>query len=145
MGFRDLTNDEITAVLERERVIRIGFSDGADQFIVPVFYTLYQGALCGLTIPGRKTRLGAANPNVAFQVDSTLTTGPWEWESVSGQGTWEEVPDPAEFGPFAMQLRQELADSPAWAAQLLQERFAKFGMVAWRIRPTATSGRAHEP
>ena len=144
MGFRDFETDEIAATLERERVIRIAFSHEGELYLVPVFYVWHEGALCGLTTPGRKTRLGQANPAVAFQVDSSATIGPWEWSSVSGQGTWEEVPNPAEFGPFAMRLREKLADSPEWAAQLLQQRFAKFGIVAWRIRPTAMSGRAHE-
>ena len=144
MGFRDFDDDQIHACLERERVIRIAFSHDGELYLVPVFYTWHEGALCGLTTPGRKTRLGAANPNVAFQVDSTAETGPWAWSSVTGQGTWEEVPNPADFGPFALKLRDKLSDSPEWAAQLLQERFAKFGMIAWRIRPTAMSGRAHE-
>jgi hypothetical protein len=88
--------------------------------------------------------MAAANPQVGFQIDSSASTGPWEWSSVSGHGQWEVVSSPAEFGPFAMALREKLADSPAWAAQLLQERFAKLGMVAFRIRPTRLNGRAHE-
>jgi nitroimidazol reductase NimA-like FMN-containing flavoprotein (pyridoxamine 5'-phosphate oxidase superfamily) len=145
MGFRDLDRSEIGSVLAAERVIRIGFVAGEERYIVPVFYTWYQGALCGLTTPGRKTRMGSANPAVAFQVDSSATTGPWEWSSISGEGIWEEVPNPAEFGPFAVQLRERLADAPPWAQALLQERFATIGMVPWRIRPTAMSGRAHQP
>ena len=94
MGFRDFDDDQIHACLERERVIRIAFSHDGELYLVPVFYTWHEGALCGLTTPGRKTRLGAANPNVAFQVDSTADTGPWAWSSVTGQGTWEEVPNP---------------------------------------------------
>ncbi len=145
MGFQDLTPAEINLVLEKERVIRIAFSAETEQFIVPVFYTWYAGSLCGLTTPGRKTRLAEANPNVAFQIDSTYVTGPWEWASVSGQGTFARVPDPAEFGPFAAQLRESLSDSPDWAAKLLQERFAKLGMYPWRITPAEMSGRAHGP
>ncbi len=145
MGFQDLTPDEIELVLQKERVIRIAFSADGEQFLVPVFYTWYQGALCGLTTPGRKTRMAETNPNVAFQIDSTFVTGPWEWASVSGQGLFSPVPDPREFGPFAAQLRESLSDSPDWAAKLLQERFAKFGMYAWRITPAEMSGRAHGP
>jgi nitroimidazol reductase NimA-like FMN-containing flavoprotein (pyridoxamine 5'-phosphate oxidase superfamily) len=144
MGFRDLDRQETEAVLERERVIRIAFSGDGEQYVVPVFYTWHEGALCGLTTPGRKTTMAAANPSVGFQIDSSATTGPWAWTSVSGQGSWETVPSPAEFGPFALALRAKLADSPPWAAQLLQERFAKLGMVAFRIRPTRLNGRAHE-
>jgi nitroimidazol reductase NimA-like FMN-containing flavoprotein (pyridoxamine 5'-phosphate oxidase superfamily) len=144
MGFREFSKVEIEACLERERVIRIAFSANGETFLVPVFYVWHEGALCGLTTPGRKTRLAEANPNVAFQIDSSSETGPWEWSSVSGEGAWETVPSPAEFGPFAARLRDKLSDSPEWAALALQERFAKLGMVPWRIRPTRISGRAHE-
>lgn len=145
MGFRDLEPDEIDLVLEKERVIRTAFHADGEHFVVPMFYVWHDGALCGLTTPGRKTRLARANPAAGFQVDSTFATGPWEWASVSGQGRFEQVAEPTEFGPFAARLRSKLADSPAWAQVLLQERFERIGLFAWRIRPDSLSGRAHEP
>jgi len=145
MGFRDLDPAEIELVLEKERVIRIAFNAGGEQFLVPVFYTWFEGALCGLTTPGRKTRLGEANAQVAFQVDSTFATGPWEWASVSGQGLFGRVGDPKEFGPFAAQLSTKLADAPPWAQELLQARFKQLGIYAWRIAPSELCGRAHGP
>ena len=145
MGFRDLDPAEIELVLEKERVIRIAFHAGEEQFLVPVFFTWFEGALCGLTTPGRKTRLGEANPNVAFQVDSTFATGPWEWASVAGQGTFARVVEGREFGPFAAQLSTKLSDSPPWAQEMLQARFAKLGVYAWRITPSELSGRTHAP
>ena len=145
MGFQDLTPQEIELVLSKERVIRIAFSADGEQFLVPVFFVYHEGALCGLTTPGRKTRLGEANPEVAFQVDSTFETGPWEWASVSGQGEFSRVPNPADFGPFAAALQAKLTDAPKWAADMLQERFARLGLYAWRIQPSVISGRAHGP
>ncbi len=144
MGFRDLDRAGIERLLAEERVVRIAFSDGDERYLVPVFYTWHLGALCGLTTPGRKTRMAARDAIVAFQVDSTTVTGPYAWSSVSGQGQWEVVASAAEFGPFALALREKLGDAPAWAQQLLNERFAKLGMVAWRIRPGAMAGRTHE-
>ena len=145
MGFREFDRSEIEALLSAERVVRLGFSANGETFVVPVFFTWYEGTLCGLTTPGRKTRMAEANAHVAFQVDSSASTGPWEWSSVSGEGQFEVVRNPAEFGPFATQLQQRLADAPAWAGQELQARFARLGMVAWRIRPERISARAHAP
>lgn len=145
MGFQDLNPQEIELVLEKERVIRIAFSAGGEEFLVPVFFVFESGDLCGLTTPGRKTRLAEANPRVAFQVDSTYVTGPWEWASISGQGTFSRVADPKEFGPFAGKLSAKLTDSPEWATTMLQERFANLGMYAWRIKISEVSGRAHGP
>lgn len=145
MGFQDLTPQEIELVLDKERVIRIAFEAEGERFLVPVFYVLHDGALCGLTTPGRKTRLGEANSNVAFQIDSTFVTGPWEWASVSGSGTFSHVADPREFGPFAGKLQATLTDAPEWAANMLQDRFARLGIYAWRITMGDVSGRAHGP
>ncbi len=145
MGFQDLSLDEIDHVLEKERIIRVAFSAGGEQFLVPMFYIWHEGALCGLTTPGRKTRLAEQNPEVAFQVDSSYVTGPWEWASVSGQGTFSRVADPAEFGPFASRLQHRLSDSPEWAQVMLQRRFETLGMYPWRITPRELSGRAHGP
>lgn len=145
MGFQDLTPQEIELVLEKERVVRVAFSADGEQFLVPVFFVFDDGDLCGLTTPGRKTRLAEANPLVAFQVDSTYVTGPWEWASVSGQGTFSRVADPKVFGPFAARLRAKLDDSPEWAATMLQERFERLGIYAWRITISEISGRAHGP
>ncbi|MGE3073466.1 MAG: pyridoxamine 5'-phosphate oxidase family protein [Dehalococcoidia bacterium] len=145
MGFQDLNPQEIELVLDKERVIRIAFSADGEQFLVPVFFVFHDGDLCGLTTPGRKTRLGEANPQVSFQVDSTYVTGPWEWASVSGQGSFSRVVDPKEFGPFAAMLSEKLTDSPEWAAKMLQDRFARLGIYAWRIKIAEISGRAHGP
>lgn len=143
MGFRNLDLAEINLVLEKERVIRIAFQHEDEHFLVPVFYIWFDGALCGLTTPGRKTRLGEANASVAFQVDSTFETGPWEWASVSGAGTFARVTEGKDYGPFAAQLSAKLSDAPPWAQEQLQARFAQLGLYAWRITPTELSGRAH--
>ena len=144
MGFREFDRSEIETTLATERVIRIALHAGDEHYLVPVFYVWHEGALCGLTTPGRKTRLAADNPRVAFQVDSTATTGPYAWSSISGEGTWEVVGSPREFGPFAVALRAKLTDAPSWAETMLTQRFATLGMVAWRIRPETMSGRGHE-
>ncbi|MCC6381200.1 MAG: pyridoxamine 5'-phosphate oxidase family protein [Dehalococcoidia bacterium] len=145
MGFREFSRQEIEQVLATERVVRLGFAAGGEVYVVPVFFTWFQEALCGLTTPGRKTRMAELNASAAFQIDSSATTGPWQWSSVTGEGQFETLHDPAEFGPFAGQLRRQLADAPAWAQQELEQRFARLGMVPWRLRPQRLSGRAHEP
>ncbi|WP_322796373.1 pyridoxamine 5'-phosphate oxidase family protein [Tepidiforma sp.] len=145
MGTRALLPNEIELVLAKERVVRVAFFAEGEHFVVPLFYTWAGGVLCGLTTPGRKLELARRNPRVAFQVDSTATTGPWEWASVSGWGTWEEVDDPFELAPLAGEFAARLADAPAWAAQALEARFAERGMVGWRLAPAELGGRAHGP
>lgn len=143
MPSRQLTDPEIEQLLEHERVVRLGFTAPEETYVVPVFYVLHQGALCGLTTPGRKSRMGQADARVAFQVDSSLTGGVFEWSSVAGEGTFEVVEDPAEFGPFAEKFNARLADAPGWMQKELEARFAAVGIVPWRVRPTVTTGRTH--
>jgi nitroimidazol reductase NimA-like FMN-containing flavoprotein (pyridoxamine 5'-phosphate oxidase superfamily) len=145
MGTRALTPDEVLLVLEKERVIRVAFFGQDGHFLVPMFYAWRDGAFCGLTTPGRKMAMARANDRVAFQVDSTATTGPWEWASVSGHGRWVEVADPLEFGEFAGLFYRRLADAPAWALAALEARFGERGVVGWRLEPEELSGRAHGP
>ena len=51
----------------------------------------------------------------------------------------------AQVGAIAAHIQLKLSDAPEWAGRELQARFAELGMVAWRIRPTRISGRAHGP
>jgi nitroimidazol reductase NimA-like FMN-containing flavoprotein (pyridoxamine 5'-phosphate oxidase superfamily) len=144
MGFTDLDRPAIESVLQSQRVIRVAFDDGKERYLVPLFFAWHDGALYGLTTPGRKTRMAEASPRVAFQIDSSAETGPYEWQSVSGEGTWEVVTDEGEMA-FVPVLQAKLADSPPWARDLLMQRFQALGRIAWRIRPTALGGRAHSP
>ncbi len=145
MGFREFKQDEIEQALDTERVVRLGFTSAGEAYVVPLFYVWLDGALCGMTTPGRKTSLAGANPHVAFQVDSVESTGPWEWRSVSGEGEWEVVTDPGEISQIVGRVQRKLRDAPAWAPSQLQARFVEQGMVTWRIRPTRVSGRSHGP
>lgn len=145
MGVRRLTAEEIELVLEKERVVRVAFFGAEEHFLVPMFYAWAEGALWGLTTPGRKVEMARRNDRVAFQVDSTATTGPWEWASVSGHGRWVELTDPLELAEVAARFYRRLADGPAWAIEALAARFAQRGTVGWRIGPESVDGRALGP
>jgi nitroimidazol reductase NimA-like FMN-containing flavoprotein (pyridoxamine 5'-phosphate oxidase superfamily) len=145
VGTRRLTNEEVGLVLAKERIVRVAFFGADGHFLVPMFYAWWEGTLCGLTTPGRKVAMARANDRVAFQVDSTATTGPWEWASVSGHGRWVEVGDPLAFAEFAPAFYARLADAPGWATAALEARFGERGVVGWRIVPEELSGRAHGP
>lgn len=144
MGFKDLDQNGIEAVLQSQRVIRVAFDDGAERYILPLFFLWHEKALYGLTTPGRKTRMAEKSGRVGFQIDTSTETGPFEWQSVTGEGTWEAVKDESEMA-FVPLLQAKLADSPPWARELLMQRFETLGRVAWRIRPATIGGRAHFP
>lgn len=144
MGVRSLEPSEIERVLREERVVSIAFSAPGEQHLVPVFFVWHESALYGVTTAGLKTRLAAESSTVAFQVDSSSRTGVWEWESVSGLGTFELVQDHGVIQTFVPRLQEKLADAPAWAIfsrPNLVEILPSTGLLPWRITPTRLSGR----
>ena len=91
MAFKELSRSEADALLRGERVVRIGFEANGERYLVPLGFVWERGALYAMTTRGRKTRLGAASPKVSFQIDTSVTTGPFSWQSVTGEGTFEIV------------------------------------------------------
>jgi uncharacterized protein len=145
MGVRQLDQDEIADVLRRERVVRIAFNVDGEPYLVPVFYVLCDdGCLRGFSSNGRKARMGAAEGRVAFQVDSSASSGVWEWFSVSGEGTFALIEDDAEVAGYAPKLKAALHDAPSWAPFSkpdLQATAKAVGLLPWRIKPTTIGGR----
>jgi nitroimidazol reductase NimA-like FMN-containing flavoprotein (pyridoxamine 5'-phosphate oxidase superfamily) len=144
MGVRNLEQAEIERLLGEERVVRIAFTAAGEQHLVPVFFVWHEGALHGVTTAGLKTRLGAENPAVAFQIDSSARTGVWEWESVTGRGRFELVQDPELSRVFVPHLQAKLADAPDWAVFSkpdLPALLPSTGLLPWRIVPASLSGR----
>jgi nitroimidazol reductase NimA-like FMN-containing flavoprotein (pyridoxamine 5'-phosphate oxidase superfamily) len=144
MGVRGLEQSEIERVLREERVVRVAFSAPGEHHLVPVFFVWHEHALHGVTTAGLKTRLGAENSTVAFQVDSSAHTRVWEWDSVSGGGTFELLQDQGVIQTFIPLLQKKLTDAPPWAVFSrpdLVEILPSTGLLPWRIIPSRLAGR----
>lgn len=107
---REVTDPaKIEAILQRCSVLRIGFYEEGEIYIVPLnfgyakegeAYTLY----CHGAKEGRKVRLAAGSPKVGFEMDGTYTLLPAkeacsfsaQYESIIGTGTLSLVTDGAE-------------------------------------------------
>jgi nitroimidazol reductase NimA-like FMN-containing flavoprotein (pyridoxamine 5'-phosphate oxidase superfamily) len=136
---------ELEAVLVSQRIIRVAFAAAGERYLVPMFYTWHAGALLGITTPGRKTALAAAEPAVAFQIDTVPETGPWGWTSVTGEGRFEAFSPPGALPDHMARVQARLVDAPAWVQADLGERFARLGIVPWRIQPSVMTGLRHAP
>ncbi len=141
MAHRDLTHTEIEKLLTSERVVRIAlFADG-ERYLVPVGYLWRDSFLWFVSMEGKKTRMAALQPRVAFQVDTSAQTGVFEWRSVIGQGRIEAVTDTAEIERIRPALFGRFPDIPAWMAAEYEER-GREGLLRWfRIRPEHMTGR----
>jgi nitroimidazol reductase NimA-like FMN-containing flavoprotein (pyridoxamine 5'-phosphate oxidase superfamily) len=121
-------------------VVRIAFRDGNSSYLIPLGYVWLDGALFGVTDPGRKTALAAEDPRVAFQVDTSMETGLFAWDSVTGQGRFEVVDDEHEKQRALAALQSFIATAPDWWWREQSARMAAGELLVWRLRPESMSG-----
>jgi len=140
----DLSADETIRVLAGEKLVRVAFHDGEAPYLIPLGYVWLDSALFGVADPGRKTRLAEGHPGVAFQVDTSAETGVFEWESVTGEGTFEIVAEgDAEKRQVLTALQSVIAEAPDWWQR---EQASKMGsLLVWKLTPTRISGCRYAP
>ena len=114
-------------------------------YLIPLGYVLVEGSLYGVTERGHKTTLAEVDPNVAFQVDTSTTTGLFEWSSVTGKGSFSIVESEEERQPALSALAPLIAQAPDWWQAEQAERMKAGVLVVWKIVPSNISGRAYEP
>ena len=145
MAFTELSQSEIDRVLADERVVRVAFEADGQRYLVPLGFVCHRGALYAMTTRGRKTRMATSNPRVSFQIDTSASTGPFLWQSVSGEGMFDIVTDPREIETVSPLLVTRFPDMPEW----MQTEYAELGrqghVVFVRIRPSQLAGRKSAP
>lgn len=100
---RELTSDEIHALLSRNHVGRIAFSFHDQVDIRPIHYVYADNWLYGRTSPSDKLTTLRHNQWVAFEVDEVR--GPFDWQSVVAYGSFYRLSD--ETAPQSLELRDE--------------------------------------
>lgn len=136
----DIDAEAIEATLAHTNLVRIAFRDGDASYLIPLGYVWLDGALYGVTDPGRKTELAAQNPQVAFQVDTSLETGLFVWDSVTGRGRFDIIDDAAEKQRALAALQAIIGAAPDWWWQEQSVRMAAGETLVWRLRPQSMSG-----
>jgi nitroimidazol reductase NimA-like FMN-containing flavoprotein (pyridoxamine 5'-phosphate oxidase superfamily) len=91
MSRSSLARDDCIRVLISEQLVRVAFCDQESLYLILLGYVWIRSAFYGVADTGRKTEIAKRNPAVAFQVDTAMQTGLWEWESVTGEGDFELV------------------------------------------------------
>jgi nitroimidazol reductase NimA-like FMN-containing flavoprotein (pyridoxamine 5'-phosphate oxidase superfamily) len=124
--------------------VRVAFRNQETLYLIPLGYVWIRSALYGVADCGRKTEMASQNPAVAFQVDTAMETGLWEWDSVTGEGVFELV-DGTEKQEALAALQQVIAKAPDWWRREQGPRMAAGTLVVWRIRPTHMAGCRYGP
>lgn len=100
---RELTPDEMHALLSRNYVGRIAFSRHDRVEIRPIHYVYADNWLYGRTSPSDKLVTLRHNQWVAFEVDEVR--GPFDWQSVVAHGSFYHLTD--ESTPQLIEQRAE--------------------------------------
>ena len=145
MAFTEMSRQEIDRLLDVERVVRVGFHAKGEHYLVPLGYVRRRDALYAMTTRGRKTLMAAESPGVSFQIDTSATTGPFSWQSASGEGTFEIVTDSAEIDEVSALLVARFPDMPEWMQVEYAEKQQQGEVVFVRIRPAQLAGRKSGP
>ena len=103
LTIRELTSDEMHALLSRNHVGRIAFSFHDRVDIRPIHYAYSDNWLYGRTSPSDKLVTLQHNQWVAFEVDEVH--GPFDWQSVVAHGSFYQLAEDAT--PHARELREE--------------------------------------
>jgi nitroimidazol reductase NimA-like FMN-containing flavoprotein (pyridoxamine 5'-phosphate oxidase superfamily) len=100
---RELSADEMHALLERNHVARIAFSFHDQVDIRPIHYVYADNWIYGRTSPSDKLDTLRHNQWVAFEVDEV--EGAFEWSSVVAHGSFYRLSD--ESAPQNLELQKE--------------------------------------
>jgi len=141
----DLSTEEVSDTLAAEHVVRVAFQDDQSTYLIPLGYVWLEGAFYGVMEGGRKSRMAAENPQVAYQVDTSCRTGLFEWTSVTGEGRFEVVSADAERQRALAALQGLIAHAPAWWQREQAPRIASGVLQVWKIVPLHCSGRRYAP
>ncbi len=141
----DLDNEAAIEVLSNEHLVRVAFDEGDSIYLIPLGYAWADSALYGVTEPGRKTNISAINPRVAFQVDTSCSTGLFEWASVTGKGHFNIVSSVQERQKAMGALQSVIADAPNWWQQEQAPRVESGALQVWKIVPETLDGRRYAP
>ncbi len=145
MAHRELSSEETQQVLASEQVVRIAFHDGMSHYLIPLGYVWLRSALYGITERGRKTEMAQARPSVAFQIDTSSSTGLFEWRSVTGEGQFEIVMDASEKQEVLVALQPVIESAPDWWQRDQGPRMAAGELEVWKVTATETHGRLYGP
>jgi nitroimidazol reductase NimA-like FMN-containing flavoprotein (pyridoxamine 5'-phosphate oxidase superfamily) len=135
-----ISREQATRVLEKAQLARVAFRGSDSTYLIPLGYTWLGSALYGVADRGLKTELAERDPSVAFQVDTAIDTGLFEWESVAGTGRFAVVTDGDEAGRAIAALQPFIAQAPEWWRAEQGPRMAEGALIVWRIDPTSFTG-----
>lgn len=147
MMIRDMSVNEITAMLERVEIGHIACSVSNQPYVVPIRFVYNGGYLYALTTLGKKMEMMQLNQHVC--VNFTEVKASNDWKSLVVSGSFEKIPasdDPDSLYSFAHKVLSRSAEwwVPAYTRTILRGDERPLEPVYFRVSVVQTSGHATE-
>jgi nitroimidazol reductase NimA-like FMN-containing flavoprotein (pyridoxamine 5'-phosphate oxidase superfamily) len=112
MLIQELTRQANLDFLSRMTLARLACTQGAQPYIVPIYFAYHDNCLYSFSTVGQKIEWMRANPLVCVQVDEVMS--PQKWVSVIVFGRFEELPDASEWESARALAHELLQRRAAW-------------------------------
>jgi nitroimidazol reductase NimA-like FMN-containing flavoprotein (pyridoxamine 5'-phosphate oxidase superfamily) len=148
MLIQDLTRQASLELLARTRLGRLACTQGAQPYVVPVYFAYDNNALYSFATVGQKIEWMRANPLVCVEVDEVVSQE--QWASVIVFGRYEELPDTPEWQGARAVAHKLLAKSamwwePAYVQSIHEGRARPLVPIFYRIRIVRITGHRATP
>jgi len=140
-----LSDAETSRVLAESELVRVAFRDGESVYLIPLGCVCIDGSLYGVMDAGRKSEIGERQPRVAFQTDTSRSTGLFTWQSVTGEGEFTIVNDGGDKARVLARLQPFMATAPDWWKAEQGPKMAAGTLSIWRIQPAWMTGVEYVP
>ncbi len=137
---RDLTQEEIDALIADNFVATLATVGDGQPYAVPFIYGYDGGTFYGVLSPGRKVRNIEQNPNVCITIVNT-EDGAKRWRSVVATGKASWVEGVLKLGHALNTIRKQYPGNPVRSAPGLG---ALRGFHMLRVDVEALTGRGHD-
>ena len=112
MFIHEMSVNECHSALRKATIGRLGCALNNQPYVVPVNFAFDGTYLYGFTTIGQKVEWLRTNPLVCFEVDKI--TGQNDWMSIVLFGSYQELPDKAEYAEARIKAHAVLLKRAAW-------------------------------
>jgi uncharacterized protein len=142
MAIQEMSEQECRKFLASMSFGRLGCALENQPYVVPIQFAFEEDYIYSFGTFGRKIEWMRANPKVCVQVDEV--SGRFDWVSVIGMGTYEELVEPR-YERERAHARKLLDTRERWWLNALAERQLKSGEeliapIFFRIKIESVSG-----
>jgi uncharacterized protein len=149
---RELTPEEMVAMLQNHSVGRLGCHDGEITYVVPVGYVWDQNTLLCHSLDGMKINMMRRNASVCFEVDEIFSFN--HWRCIIAWGDYLELTEEADieyarevFSDYLLTTKNTMSAKPPHASE---ERFHDVKpdyvpTIFYRIVLNRITGRYEQP